>query len=570
MKNLQYFPFERNQYYYGKLMTQQDFVSEQTYMNDKRRLINRFIHGTGVAAGLQVVKVDDYSFSVEAGLALDEIGREVLVDQPTVRRLDQMPGYEQLSEQPDTNPVYLCLTYHEEGAYPSKGKADDGDSTVYEKSKEGFRLYLTGDPYEEDGDTLKSLCSHTVLIFENEDLTVTQELPVFVQSGETFPVTVKIRAKRALSAVELSFTEMLVCLLHEGGDSLSVSWSGNFKACGDYQELSYQLEAYSLEQGTGELTIPQYKLKVTAEGQEYHSRTEISGTIRVCGGDTYHELVENYFENNMNHILGTSYPRGIYLAAIYLNRAGRNFLIDRIERLPFSQRVYSSLLNMALTEKLLAEVKYLREQQKEALLKKEDREDKEQGGMAIASGVCEIAMGVGGKAGEKYFSEEIVHGLGLGRMKITLSLDSGRYQYIGSEEVFEDMRIRAVLAAKVNYERGSFVVGLRLLEHTPLEQARVHWIAERVPEAEDRDTEPHIRILPDKPELRVMQSRYFRAKTENLEGMTILWEVSTPNGGTISREGHYTAPDTEGIYEIAAFCQEMPSIKNSVFVIVRE
>ena len=67
-----------------------------------------------------------------------------------------------------------------------------------------------------------------------------------------------------------------------------------------------------------------------------------------------------------------------------------------------------------------------------------------------------------------------------------------------------------------------------------------------------------------------MQSRYFRTETENLEGMTILWEVCTPNGGSVTRDGRYTAPDTEGIYEVAAFCQEMPNIRNSVFVIVRE
>ena len=44
MKNLKYFPFDRNQYYYGKLLTEQDFIQEQRYMNDKRRLHNRFLH----------------------------------------------------------------------------------------------------------------------------------------------------------------------------------------------------------------------------------------------------------------------------------------------------------------------------------------------------------------------------------------------------------------------------------------------------------------------------------------------------------------------------------------------
>ena len=121
MKNLQYFPFERNQYYYGKLMTQQDFISEQKYMNDKRRLINRFLHGTGVVSGLQVVRMDEKSFSVEAGLALDEVGREILVSQPAVLRLDQMDGYEQLQEQSSSDAAYLCRAYQEEDVYPSRG-----------------------------------------------------------------------------------------------------------------------------------------------------------------------------------------------------------------------------------------------------------------------------------------------------------------------------------------------------------------------------------------------------------------------------------------------------------------
>ena len=169
MKNLQYFPFERNQYYYGKLMTQQDFVSEQKYMNDKRRLINRFLHGTGVVSGLQVVRMDEKSFSVEAGLALDEVGREILVSQPAVLRLDQMDGYEQLQEQSSSDAAYLCLAYQEEDVYPSRGMGSRKQGQVYEKSREGYRLYLTSDPYEEDGDTLASMADLRLTIFENEE-----------------------------------------------------------------------------------------------------------------------------------------------------------------------------------------------------------------------------------------------------------------------------------------------------------------------------------------------------------------------------------------------------------------
>ena len=534
MKNLQYFPFERNQYYYGKLMTQQDFVSEQKYMNDKRRLINRFLHGTGVVSG------------VEAGLALDEVGREILVSQPAVLRLDQMDGYEQLQEQSSADTTYLCLAYQEEDVYPSRGMGSGRQGQVYEKSREGYRLYLTSDPYEEDGDTLASMADLRLTIFENEEMSVTQLMPAFVQAGERFDIIVRIEAKKAVNDLAFSFTESLICLLCEGKDTLEGSWSGSLKEAGDRAELH------------------------TQGGRDLHSRNEIRGKIRISSRDTYRELVESYFQNGMNHILGTSYPRGIYLAKLYLVPTGHAFLLERVETVPFEQRVYSAFLNMGITERLLKEVRELQSVRQEGGKTAETGRGNRGRRKDITSGICVISLGIGGKAGEKYFSGEIVHGLGLGRMKISLSLDIDGFQYAGSAEIFDDVKLKAELASKVNCERGSFMIGIRLLEPSVLESVQVRWVAERIPDEEVQGREAHIRVLPDKPEMKVMQSRYFRTETENLEGMTILWEVCTPNGGSVTRDGRYTAPDTEGIYEVAAFCQEMPSIRNSVFVIVRE
>ena len=570
MKNLQYFPFERNQYYYGKLMTQQDFVSEQKYMNDKRRLINRFLHGTGVVSGLQVVRMDEKSFSVEAGLALDEVGREILVSQPAVLRLDQMDGYEELKEQSSADMTYLCLAYQEEDVYPSRGMGSGKEGQVYEKSREGYRLYLTRDPYEEDGDTLSSMADVRLTVFENEELVVTQLMPAFVQAGEHFEILVRIEAKKAVNDLSLSFAESLICLLCDGKDTLEGSWNGSLKEAGDRAELRFSMEAFSVENGTGELILPPYRLKITQGGRDLHLRTEVRGKIRISSRDTYRELVESYYQNSMNHILGTSYPRGIYLAKLYLVPTGHGFLLDRVESLPFGQRVYSAFLNMGVTERLLKEVRDLQALRPEGEKAAEGGRNRAGGRKDTASGVCTISLGIGGKAGEKYFSGEIVHGLGLGKMHISLSLYMDGFQYAGSSEIFDDMKLKAEVASKVNCERGSFMIGIRLLEPSVLESVKVQWVAERIPDEEIPEREAHIRVLPDKPEMKVMQTRYFRTETENLEGMTILWEVCTPNGGSVTRDGRYTAPDTEGIYEVAAFCQEMPNIRNSVFVIVRE
>lgn len=53
MKNLNYFPFERNKYYYGKLLTEQNFIQEQTYFNDKRRVLKPLSVWGGGRAGLK-------------------------------------------------------------------------------------------------------------------------------------------------------------------------------------------------------------------------------------------------------------------------------------------------------------------------------------------------------------------------------------------------------------------------------------------------------------------------------------------------------------------------------------
>ena len=47
MLNRKYFPFQRNNYYYGKLLTARDFEDEQRYYNDKRRLSNRLTGADG-------------------------------------------------------------------------------------------------------------------------------------------------------------------------------------------------------------------------------------------------------------------------------------------------------------------------------------------------------------------------------------------------------------------------------------------------------------------------------------------------------------------------------------------
>lgn len=77
----------RNQYFEGKRLTAESFRVEQRYQLERRRLLNRAIHGWGVVYGYGIkvappdkLRREKYSdrLQVLAGLALDPCGRELL------------------------------------------------------------------------------------------------------------------------------------------------------------------------------------------------------------------------------------------------------------------------------------------------------------------------------------------------------------------------------------------------------------------------------------------------------------------------------------------------------------
>ena len=144
MNNLQYSAGERNRYFYGKLMTVRDFEDEQTYFNDKRRLGNRMLHGAGVAAGLGVLLVDNQTFSLEAGMALDYLGLEIVVRDPCVKRISAIRGFDQIRESGD---VYLGIAYREEpceGTFSVAGSGEgSGVNQEFNRVQEGYELFLT-------------------------------------------------------------------------------------------------------------------------------------------------------------------------------------------------------------------------------------------------------------------------------------------------------------------------------------------------------------------------------------------------------------------------------------------
>lgn len=77
----------RNRYFEGKRLTADGFRVEQRYALERRRLLNRAIHGWGVVYGyaLKDASGDGQGrIQIGPGLALDECGRELLQTQPVL------------------------------------------------------------------------------------------------------------------------------------------------------------------------------------------------------------------------------------------------------------------------------------------------------------------------------------------------------------------------------------------------------------------------------------------------------------------------------------------------------
>ena len=93
-KDCEYNNSKRARYFHGMLMTDRDFTEEQTYHIEKRKLLNRMLHGSGVVCGLIIECKDENCPSseivIKPGLALDCNGNEIYVQEPYELEVEQI------------------------------------------------------------------------------------------------------------------------------------------------------------------------------------------------------------------------------------------------------------------------------------------------------------------------------------------------------------------------------------------------------------------------------------------------------------------------------------------------
>jgi hypothetical protein len=115
--------FQKNHYFYGKLLGTRDFKSEQEYLTGKRHLLNRLIPGPGLVRGIDAVGLTlrekngniEIEFKI-GGAAIDGCGNEIIVPADTTMTVSKEGEDDNLNLSKDEigTHKYLYLKYKEQ------------------------------------------------------------------------------------------------------------------------------------------------------------------------------------------------------------------------------------------------------------------------------------------------------------------------------------------------------------------------------------------------------------------------------------------------------------------------
>lgn len=578
MKNLKSFPFERNRYFYGKLLSVEDFETEQKYFNDKRRTINRFLFGTGVVCGLHVLEVDDESISLERGIALDFAGREILVDEPLVKKIVDLEGYDsQLSSEEDKGFYYLCLEYQEkpvELMHNALGAAQSGEGE-FNKYRETYRLFVTQTEPEGEVFSPMRLYEGRTEVYCGNGVRIVQALPRCLEMGNESVLRIEIE-KDGQQEISFQYQLSLSFLTFQDEASLKVQFQEKGREKSQRYVLEYPLKAAYLHDVQAEASLVPGSFSLKAGTREYTMREPKSSRGTISREDAGRVLLEGYYKGAMEQMVDDASRQSLYLAKIYVVRTADLCLIQRIEPLPFHQCIQHTEISTALFYQLSEEVKKLKRQNARRLPQGNENETRaKQTETACGETVLDLEKA---KPGDVVYSQRILHGLGLHPVSLVLGYEvepePGQVQesFFGDASVFPASKdgFAASLGAKLETEEGSFVIGMRVVKRGKAKKVRVRWTAWKQPVEKLEIQKKRLYIQPDIPNLHVGESITFTTVSEGFQDERILWGVKDAEGGTIDKNGRYTAPQAAGVYRVSAASASFPEIGASTFVVVRE
>lgn len=593
MSNNQLYPFQRNRYYMGKLLTSADFQAEQDYYNNRDHFMNSLVYGSGVICGLGVVSLDDLSILVESGVALDGSGRQIILDTSVVRKLSALEGFEELN----SNEISLCIKYEDKlsNSVFTVGNSQSDKEFEYSRINEESKLFLLDKDMVDMRFDMETEFFTNGNIYSDEDFTVDLMIPATVSRGRAVKFSV---VTKKLSSKDVKFTlhgslQLPGFMAEDGSQNVKIGFDDIHLEEGesitsDYWVVVDKKDIFDTSIILQSGSVHAYK---DDEAVEVSSAFDLKVLISDCHP---RELVNHEIGRlNLEMMDIGGFDEYIRIADIKLNRTGNSYIIEDIDEsvkryiaTPSQELLRGSYLDYFFK---YDEVIKDKEVSKESRSTASNAAPKNNSTLPeIATGIVEIPLGNNVRRGDVRYSGEILHGLGSGNVYVNVGFESiaedvsiganAKSTIYGNADLFRKEKNDAPMvetAIKVLNDKGSFVVAAKLLEDLDYLVLTYRWVAIKFPAGEEITSMEDYTgksIIPETPTvvLETRESHYFGVRFENMKECSVVYELTEEGSGDITPEGVYTAPSKEGVYEIRIYCASMPVICAYAYAIVKK
>ena len=589
--NTDFFPLERNRYFYGKLLTVRDFEIEQKYTRTSAQLMHRLAFGAGVVCGLGVSASDDSTLLIESGMAIDYQGRMVVIEEPLLRKLQMIEGQETVKGKES---AYLCMDYLETAAEPVNAVgAASGESRQYNITREGARLFLTAQEPDYRALLEASGKENVSVLYSSDELSLVISVPKSVCAGQEFTVEMLVVKNEKTPPVyfELSGTSGFVD--SEDG-KIHLKFRENPDETRRVYPVSFRLKAREMSELESDFLPSGGEIDLELGSHRYKNYVEVGAKCFLCK-DSYQLSERLRLTDNLEQRLkGRDIP--IYLAKLELLHSAGSMFIVSVTNLPFGQRITqeSSSVGDGGPRTVTTSVRSLEYWQKPDVKAAYQAStgslhfdfgipSPEQYDYAVSHGTVDLALPGGVRVNSKVYSDEIPHGLGPGTVDVRLSVEFADHSAedetalcFGNSEIFVKGKSKdgvpwVETAAVVYPRRGTMRIGLWLHDMVEGNRLTIHYFAQKP----ERDTNRilaqrrlGISVTPEFTHVAPRGMAFFKSDVTGSEDKSVRWAVKGENGGAIDQNGIYQAPELPGTYEITATSNADSSIAASAFIIV--
>lgn len=597
--NKQYLPFEKNRYYYGKLLTTADLETEQKYISHKRQFINMFTLGQGKVCGLKVYKVNDDSIMLESGFAIDCEGREIIVGQSGIRKISSIEGFNSIK----SDKMLLTIQYDESLTQPvySIPKNSESKEFEYNKINENFKLVLKDlpqIPYNNNENIFENDLLIVRDIFKNEDFKISIKMPAIACLKSDFKIVIYIeKLSDSVDLINLNFILNIPGFIgDDGNEILFVNIKDLSLSKFDFHSLELWAKPHNVSHNSNtSFLIKKDDVKINIGNNNFIINENIIFQLHVSNNHPL-EIVKSKVKNNsLENIFKYSNNNDVVLASISFIKTANNIIIQDVDIPNVSK--YSSIAP-AITPYEVRLLEYFNRNRNVISTKVNDNNNsfkisdfnadfKRSINNIISSGSFELPLGLNVKPNKTIVSDEIMHNLGPGDVCVNIAFDfvtnhpDKKDEYVrkiifGDPEIFKSDGISfpsVSSAVQVLCEKGTFIVGLRFSQAISAISVKIRWFAFKQPEVafienNSNSKDKSIFVKQDTVRLIPNEIHFFEVGFKNMNPTPLCYEIIDVNGGQIDDNGCYTAPGKEGVYEIKISCINEPSIYTFAYAIV--